>query len=193
MTPKRLPKDTLPESLKKDLGVLYRMYEFSMYEFSGNPIDTTIIPSGTGIMNDRIVHLISNWDTIPDFIDELTQLEWLWIGFGGNSNISELPTSLANLKKLYRIRIERCSTLQDLPMELTELENLRIIEIIDCIGFKKLPEVLYHLEKVDYFRFTFHWVPSQREKDWALKRMFNGDQEKYSVWLNELTEKYGTK
>lgn len=182
--------DTMAQSLKEDMEVVGDIYRDNGYPFS---LDS--LPIGIGIMNDRVSFLILHDEikVLPAYIDKLEKLEWLLFFTGSGHSITELPESIGNLQELTRLTISHCPQLTTLPSSMTNLKQLEIFEYFTGGGISALPECMYEMHWLSYVNFEFTWLPSEREQEWALHNLHNGDEDSFALWLEGLEEKYGDK
>lgn len=177
----------ISDSLKSELTIYNRILTLNGLETD------SIVPDNLGIIRGHIAQYFRSYqsvDTLPEYIDQLTHLEWL--RFFNTSKIRSLPASLGNLKKLSFIELLNTPDLTDLPMELANLPNLEAL-LVHANSFKQLPEVMFHLPNATALSCNFYWVPSQREKEWALKWLFHGNTDSLAIWEADLISSYGTK
>ena len=66
---------------------------------------------------------------LPNEVGDLVHLRYLSLE---NSDISELPASIGNLKKLQTLNLRMCGDLKKLPNEVLNMQQLRHIEMSSC-------------------------------------------------------------
>lgn len=182
--------ENMAQSLKEDLAVIR-----DLYEDNGYIIKEDSIPNGIGFMNDRVSFLIlsDEMKILPDYVDKLDKLEWLMFFVSNGHAVTELPESIGNLQNLTRLTIGSCPKLTSLPSSIANLKQLEIFEYYSGGGLTSLPEFLYEMNWLSHVTFEFTWVPTEREQEWALHNLHNGDEDSLAVWLADLEEKYGDK
>ncbi len=194
LTPKLLSLDTITSELDHDFQTVVQLYADNGIELSSMGDVFTKV----GIKNGRVIELTTfDFDILPEYIDQLEMLEELTFI---DNTIKTLPATIANLGHLRYLDL--CSTsdttyypqsIESLPPELLTMQNLQIFSCGFANSISALPELIYEMTQVGTIYPLFTWLPSEREKEWALKRMFHGDKQAYEKWLAELVVIYGTK
>ncbi len=193
VTPQRLGVN-ITEGLRKDLETLSALFKLNGFE------DMTIqdLLNNAGVKDNRIILLSARgFDTIPDFIDQLDQLERIRMT---DNKITTLPSTIENMKNLRYMDL--CVTtdiksypnsITELPIELLDMEKLTYFACGFAESVRELPEIIYLMNEVSTIYTQLSWSPSEREKDWAFKRMFRGNQTEYENWLANQMITYGSK
>jgi len=195
ISPQIFNPNEISESLKNEINSIRNFYEINNDKLKLLPYwmdSTLLLPDGVGVMNNSVTSWYMHcspiteysFNTLPQILQELPSLEYVVIQ-DGDSLIS-LPPEIGRLSNLNFLEIKSCANFRELPSELALLPKLHTLIITDDHAFKALPELLYQLENVPDIQFQFLWLPSEREKEWALKRMFHGDRVAYDNWLHDL-------
>lgn len=177
----------------RDLEILKELYKLNNKEFNLTFYDRDYY---VRLKNGRVNELVLHTDTLTQELWQLTQLDTLEIinseYFKPCKYFKTISSEIGLLRNLKKLHI-RCDSLESLPNTLKDLENLEELEILTSADkFPTFPEVLYELRPEVKVIFWFRWIPSQREKDWALQHMFQGNIYYFEYWLEELQNTYGT-
>ncbi|KAF3775401.1 putative disease resistance protein [Nymphaea thermarum] len=95
-----------------------------------------------------IINLFLGLDALPDWIQQLDQLEYLVIG--DSENLTHLPNWLSKLSKLKRFRLTRLPELSSLPDAVGSLHQLEGLYIHSCPQLNFLPNGVQHLSRLHY-------------------------------------------
>ncbi|XP_055820920.1 putative disease resistance protein RGA1 [Solanum dulcamara] len=115
-------------------------------EVYGDMADATGFRSISNLRALTFLHIRRNKaSSLPEeMFKSLANLKYLTISF--LENLKELPTSLASLHALKRLKIEYCWALEKLPQEgLEGFTSLTELSVYNCKMLKCLPEGLQHL------------------------------------------------
>lgn len=126
---------------------------------------------------------------LPGNIGYMDNLEFLTITC---DSLITLPPRIGLSKSLKSLYIS-CRSLGTLPSEIKDIDKLESITIYTKENkAKELPEALYGLRPDIRVSYNFTWVPNERQQEWALIHMFQGDKDFFNKWLEQLEKQFGS-
>ncbi|XP_031494943.1 putative disease resistance protein RGA4 [Nymphaea colorata] len=102
----------------------------------------------SGRLDALIINLLPGLDSLPDWIQQLHQLEYLVIE--DSEDLTHLPNWLSKLSKLKRFRLTRLPELSSLPDAVGSLCQLEGLYIHSCPKLNFLPNGVQHLSRLHY-------------------------------------------
>ncbi|KAG0612692.1 hypothetical protein M758_6G046200 [Ceratodon purpureus] len=73
-----------------------------------------------------------------------------YIDLSNNEYLEELPENIGYLKRLTKLNLEGCKSLEKLPQSISNLESLHELELSECESLKELPENIGNLKHLTH-------------------------------------------